>query len=56
MPVSWEKVLDAAEKRNIASTGTLNKVRTELAKAGKIIQVGKARNARWKLVGEAEDE
>jgi AAA domain len=55
-PVGWEKVLDAADRRNIASTGTLNKVRTELAKAGEIIQVGKARNARWKLATEAEDE
>ena len=55
MPVSWEKVLHAAEKRNIASTGTLNKVRTELAQAGKIIQVGKARNARWKRAN-GEDE
>jgi hypothetical protein len=54
VPVSWEKVLDAAEKRNIASKGTLNNVRTELAKAGKNMQVGRARNARWKLVSEDE--
>jgi hypothetical protein len=45
VPVSWEKVLEAAERRSIASAGTLNKVRTELAKAGKISQVGRARSA-----------
>jgi hypothetical protein len=44
-PVSWEKVLEAAERRSIASAGTLNKVRTELAKAGKISQVGRVRSA-----------
>src|SRR5262249_43310891 len=52
VPVSWEKVLEDAERRSIASAGTLNNIRTELAKAGKIIQVGKARNARWELAGE----
>jgi hypothetical protein len=39
-PVSWEEVLSTAEKRSIASTGTLNKVRTELVKSGEIIQIG----------------
>jgi hypothetical protein len=52
----WQNVLVAAENRNIASAGTLNNVRTELAKSGEIIQVGKARNARWKLACDAEDE
>lgn len=48
-PVRWDKVLEAAERRSICSEGTLNKVRTELAKTGQIIQVGKARNSRWTL-------
>jgi hypothetical protein len=55
-PVTWENVLEAAERRSIASRGTLDKVRTELAKAGQIIQVGKARNARWELASEGEDD
>jgi hypothetical protein len=52
-PVSWDRVLQAAECRSIASEGTLNKVRTELAKKGDIVQVGNARNAKWRLAAKA---
>jgi hypothetical protein len=45
----WEAVQRAAEARAIASEGTLNNIRAELAKAGRIIQIGKGRNAKWKL-------
>jgi hypothetical protein len=55
-PVSWERVSNAAEMRCIASAGTLNKVRTELAKSGEIIQVGRARSAKWRLPSDAERE
>jgi AAA domain/Bifunctional DNA primase/polymerase, N-terminal/Primase C terminal 1 (PriCT-1) len=55
-PVTWESVLEAAERRSIASRGTIDKVRTELAKAGKIIQVGKARNARWERASDGDND
>src|SRR5215510_15353832 len=45
----WEAVERAAEARSIALPGTLNSVRAELAKTGQIIQIGKGRNAKWRL-------
>jgi AAA domain/Bifunctional DNA primase/polymerase, N-terminal/Primase C terminal 1 (PriCT-1) len=49
-PRKWENVLIAAEARSIASNATLSAVRTELAKAGEIQQVGNGKNAKWQLV------
>jgi hypothetical protein len=48
-PVRWDTIRLAAEARAIASEATLNVVRAELAKSNQIIQVGKGRNAKWKL-------
>lgn len=55
-PMAWDAVRRAAERRSIASEGTLNAVRAELAKSGKIVQLGKGRNAKWKLAEPSEDE
>lgn len=56
-PVEWAKLVSSANRRNIASAGTLSMVRTKLAKAGEIKQIGKARRARWiKCRVEADDE
>jgi hypothetical protein len=44
----WDRIRRAAEARGIASEGTLNLVRAELARDKKIVQVGKARHAKWK--------
>jgi hypothetical protein len=48
-PMPWRAIEEAADKRSIASPGTLNIVRAELAKAGRIVQVGRGPKARWKL-------
>jgi hypothetical protein len=52
-PAKWDALLKAAKTRCIASEGTLNKVRIEMAKAGEIVQVGKGRNAKWTLGDQA---
>lgn len=54
-PVAWDAVRRAAEAHSIASEGTLNTVRAELAKSGKIVQLGKGRNAKWKLAEPPDD-
>ena len=54
--MAWEEVLAAAEAEGIASNGTLNKVRTKLAKSGKIMQVGRARKAKWKRLADADED
>jgi len=46
-PVTWSQVSTAAKARSIASVGTLNSVRAQLAKDGKIRQVGKGPKAKW---------
>ena len=40
-PVPWRAIEKAADRRSIASPGTLNIVRAELAKDGRIVQVGR---------------
>jgi archaellum biogenesis ATPase FlaH len=47
-PTPWKKVQLAAEARSIASEGTLNTVRAELARSKKIVQVGRGKQAEWK--------
>ncbi|TIL31700.1 AAA family ATPase [Mesorhizobium sp.] len=54
-PKEWSKVQRAAGARSIASPATLNLVRAEMAKAGDIVKVGKARNIRWALPQSDED-
>lgn len=48
-PIAWQDVVRAAEARAVASEGTLDTVRTDLAKRGKIVQDGKGRKAKWRL-------
>jgi len=48
-PVRWEKVESAVTARSLASAGTLNALRAEMAKSGEIEQVGKGKSTRWKL-------
>lgn len=48
-PVRWEKVERNVTGRNLASVGTLNVLRAEMAKSGEIEQVGRGKNTRWKL-------
>lgn len=48
-PVRWEKVESNVTGRNLASAGTLNVLRAEMARSGEIEQVGKGKSARWKL-------
>lgn len=48
-PASWSSVAKIAKARSIASDGTLNQVRAELAKSRKILQVGKGKQAKWTL-------
>jgi hypothetical protein len=53
-PIRWEKIEAAAQIRSIASIGTLNNVRAELHRAGRIIQIGKGRSDKWKLGDDGE--
>lgn len=46
-PQSWEKIESQAKAAGIASASTLADVRTKLAKAGKIRQLGRGRKAVW---------
>jgi hypothetical protein len=55
-PVRWEAVESAVTSRSLASVGTLNELRAELAKAGEIEQVGKGKSTRWKLGEPRTDE
>ena len=55
-PVRWEKVENAVTARSLASVGTLNALRAEMAKTGEIVQVGKGKSARWKLGKPHADE
>ena len=55
-PVRWEKVESAVTSRSLASVGTLNALRAEIAKTGEIVQVGKGKSARWKLGRPHADE
>lgn len=55
-PVRWEKVESAVTSRSLASIGTLNALRAEMAKSGEIEQVGKGKSARWKLGKSRLDE
>lgn len=55
-PVRWEKVESAVTSRSLASVGTLNALRAEMAKTGEIVQVGKGKSARWKLGKPHADE
>ena len=48
-PVRWEKVESAVTNRSLASVGTLNVLRAEMAKTGEIEQVGKGKSTLWKL-------
>jgi hypothetical protein len=48
-PVRWEKVESAVTSRSLASVGTLNALRAEMAKSEEIEQVGKGKSTRWKL-------
>lgn len=54
-PTAWKAVQLAAEARSIASEGTLNLVRADLAKSGRIVQVGKGKQAKW-IRGDTEPE
>jgi len=54
-PTAWKALELAAAARSISSPATLNIVRAELAKAGRIEQVGSGKNARW-VLGEANTE
>jgi RecA-family ATPase len=55
-PVRWEKVESAVTSRSLASVGTLNALRAEMAKSSEIEQVGKGKSARWKLGKSRPDE
>lgn len=55
-PKEWSKVERVASARSIASRGTLNNVRAEMAKAGEIIKIGNARNAKWALPTQDKDD
>lgn len=48
-PLPWKNIETHIEQRNIASIGTLNILRAEMAKSGDIVQVGRGRCAEWKL-------
>lgn len=55
-PVRWERVESAVTSRSLASVGTLNALRADMAKLGEIEQVGKGKSTRWKLGGRNADE
>lgn len=55
-PVRWEAVESAVTSRSLASAGTLNALRAEMAKSGEIVQVGKGKSTRWKLGEPRTDE
>ncbi len=55
-PQPWKAVQLAAEARSIASEATLNLVRAELAKAGKIIQIGRGKRARWRRAADEDQK
>lgn len=55
-PVRWEKVESAVTSRSLASVGTLNVLRADMAKSGEIVQVGKGKSTRWKLGKHRVDE
>ncbi len=55
-PVRWDKVESAVTRRSLASVGTLNALRAEMAKSGEIEQVGKGKSTRWKLGRPSLDE
>jgi hypothetical protein len=46
-PIPWDEIERRAKRADI-SNGTLNIMRAELARAGKIEQVGKGRRAQWR--------
>lgn len=54
-PVAWETLQRSAEARAVASPSTLNQVRADLAKEGKIVQVGKGKATKWKLGAPRDD-
>ncbi|AAV97224.1 hypothetical protein SPOA0086 (plasmid) [Ruegeria pomeroyi DSS-3] len=55
-PVRWEAVESAVTSRSLASVGTLNVLRADMAKSGEIVQVGKGKSTRWKLGEPRTDE
>lgn len=55
-PIAWAGVELAATARSIASPATLNLVRADLAKSGRIIQVGGGRKAKWIRADLEEEE
>jgi hypothetical protein len=55
-PEPWKAIQLAAEARSIASEATLNLVRAELAKARKIVQIGRGKRARWRLAADEDQE
>lgn len=55
-PVAWKKVESYIDNRNIASPGTLNLLRAEMAKNGEIVQVGRGPATKWKLADRISDE
>lgn len=48
-PMPWKNIEAHIERRSIASIGTLNILRAEMAKCGDIVQVGRGRAAEWTL-------
>ena len=48
-PIPWTTIQRAAEARSIASEGTLNIIRADLAKDGRIVMVGHAKKSKWIL-------
>lgn len=54
-PIPWNAILRSAEARSVASEGTLNSIRMDLAKAGRIVTVGQAKKAKWILGASGED-
>lgn len=55
-PEPWKAIQLAAEARSIASEATLNLVRAELAKAGKIVQIGRGKRTRWRRAAGEDQE
>lgn len=55
-PVRWERVESAVTSRSLASVGTLNALRSDMAKLGEIEQVGKGKSTRWKIGRPNADE
>ena len=55
-PIRWEKVESAVTARSLASVGTLNALRAEMAKSGELMQVGRGKSTRWKLGRSHSDE